>query len=95
MFTKLKRAHSGPLLDRLFRHAEGYVWPILFPEPAQAKKGLRKDKEKETDRRKGGKKNINEWTVMDFASSTQAKLERDCCELTCGAPKTFQGYGIE
>ena len=22
-------------------------------------------------------------------------MERDCNELICGAPKTFQGYGIE
>ena len=25
----------SPLLDRLLRHAEGYVWPILSPGPAQ------------------------------------------------------------
>ena len=25
----------SPLLDRLLRHAEEYVWPILPPEPAQ------------------------------------------------------------
>ena len=22
-------------------------------------------------------------------------MERDCCEFICGAPTTFQGYGIE
>ena len=22
-------------------------------------------------------------------------MERGCCEFTCGAPTTFQGYGIE
>ena len=40
-----------------------------------------------------------EWTGMDFASSTRAaenrSMERDCCEFICGAPTTFQGYGIE
>ena len=25
----------------------------------------------------------------------QDKMERDCCEFICGAPTTFQGYGIE
>ena len=44
--------------------------------------------------------NIKEWTGMDVASSTRAaekqdKMERDCCEFICGAPTTFQGYGIE
>ena len=24
----------------------------------------------------------------------QVKMERDCCEFICGAPTTFQGYGI-
>ena len=37
---------------------------------------------------------------MDFASSTRAaekqdKMERGCCEFICGAPTSFQGYGIE
>ena len=44
--------------------------------------------------------NIKEWTGIDFASSTRAaenrdKMERDCCEFSCGDPTTFQGYGIE
>ena len=25
----------------------------------------------------------------------QDKMERDCCEFICGAPMTFQSYGIE
>ena len=44
---------------------------------------------------------------MDFASSNRAAESRiewgdcgggggwGCCELICGAPTTFQGYGIE
>ena len=44
---------------------------------------------------------MKEWTEMDFASSTRAaenrmdKVEMDCCKVICGAPMTFQGYGIE
>ena len=37
---------------------------------------------------------------MDIASSTSAaekkdKVEKDCCKVICGAPRTFQVYGIE
>ena len=37
---------------------------------------------------------------MEFATSTRAdekqdKMKRDCWENICGAPTTFQGYGIE
>ena len=52
-------------------------------------------KEEEADRRRGGKDNIKKWTGMDFASSATDKVERDCCKFICGAPTTFQGYGIE
>ena len=42
--------------------------------------------------------NIKDWTGIDFASSTRAakgKMERDCCEVICGAPTTLQGYGMD
>ena len=34
---------------------------------------------------------------MDFASSTRTadEVERDCREVICGAPTTFQGYGTD
>ena len=32
---------------------------------------------------------------MDFASSTRAAENRDCCKFICGASTTSQGYGIE
>ena len=52
----------------------------------------RKERDEKADRRRGGKtilKSEQEWTrVAD-------KVEMDCCEVICGAPMTFQGYGIE
>ena len=32
---------------------------------------------------------------LNLGSLKQDKVERDCCAVICGAPKTFQGYGIE
>ena len=49
--------------------------------------------ERKTNKKKRWKGNIKEWTGMDFASSKQYKMERDCREFICGAPTTFQGYG--
>ena len=59
-----------------------------------------KGKRKRGRQKKRWEDNIKEWTGMDFASSTRAaekqvKMERGCCEFICGAPTTFQGYGIE
>ena len=34
--------------------------------------------------------NIKESTGMDFASSIQAKVERDSCKVICGTPTTSQ-----
>ena len=56
-----------------------------------------KEKEKEADRRRGGKtisKSRQEWTFPAQLGQL-SKMERDCCEFICGAPTTFQGYGIE
>ena len=53
-------------------------------------KGIKRGRQK-----KRWEDNIKEWTGMDFASSKQDKMERDCCEFIYGAPTTFQGYGIE
>ena len=30
-----------------------------------------------------------------FCFAGETKMERDCCEFICGAPMTFQAYGIE
>ena len=32
---------------------------------------------------------------LNLGSSKQDNMERDCCEFICGAPTTFNGYGIE
>ena len=32
---------------------------------------------------------------LNKGSWKQVKMERHCCEFICGAPTTFQGYGIE
>ena len=60
----------------------------------------RKEKEKEPDRRRGGKtisKSGQKWTLPAQLGQEgkQDKMERDCCEFICGALMTFQGYGIE
>ena len=56
------------------------------------------------ERRKGRQKkrwkdNIKERTGMDFASSTRVAENRTrwkgIVEFICGAPTSFQGYGIE
>ena len=64
--------------------------------------GTVKGKRKRGRLKKRWDDNIKEWTGMDFASSARAAenrtrclMERDCCEFICGAPTTFQGYGIE
>ena len=61
--------------------------------------GTVKEKEKEVDRRRGGKtisKSGQEWTLpAQLGQLKQVKMERDCCEFICGAPTIFQGYGIE
>ena len=60
--------------------------------------GTVKGKRKRGRQKKRWEDNIKEWTGMDFASSTRAAENRsrwDCCEFICGAPTTFQGYGIE
>ena len=50
-------------------------------------------------RQKRWEDNIKERTGMDFASSTSAAENRTWWKGTvanlCGAPMTFQGYGIE
>ena len=51
------------------------------------------------DRRRVGKtisKSGQEWTLpAQLRQMKKDKMERDCCEFICGAPTTFQGYGIE
>ena len=59
-----------------------------------------KGKRKRGRQKKRWEDNIKERTGVDFDSSTRAaekhdKMERDCCEFICGAPATFQGYGLE
>ena len=61
--------------------------------------GTVKGKRKRGRQKKRWENIIKEWTGLDFASSTRQlkhdKMERDCCKFICGAPLTFQGYGIE
>ena len=61
--------------------------------------GTVKEKEKEADRRRGGKtisKSGQELTLPAQLGQLKTKQDgRDCCEFICGAPTTFQGYGIE
>ena len=59
-----------------------------------------KGKRKRGRQKKRWDDNIKDCTGMDFASSTRTaenrtKWKRNCCEFICGAPMTFQGYGIE
>ena len=77
------------------------VWPRLkvFWFSKDDPRTKLKEREEEVDRRRGGKNNIKESIVMDFANSTRAAekqemAERDCCEVICGTPTTCQGYGI-
>ena len=62
---------------------------------------MKRQRKKRGSRKKEWEDSMKEWTGMDFASSTRAaenrtlRKEMDCCELICGAPTTFQGYGIE
>ena len=62
-------------------------------------KTILQEKEKEADRRRGGKtisKSGQEQTLpAQLGQLKQDKMERDCCEFVCDAPKTLQGYGIE
>ena len=55
-------------------------------------------KKKKRWQKKRWEVDINEWTGMDFASSTRAAEDRTrwrgCCEAICGAPTTMQVYGI-
>ena len=51
-------------------------------------------------RREGWEDSVGEWADMDFAGSAGAAgggsgWGGGCCEFICGAPTTFQGYGIE
>ena len=75
----------------LFSRSSGLAKPIL--------QGTVKGKRKRGRQKKRWEDNIKEWTRMDFASSTRVAenrtMERDCCELICGPPTTFQGYEIE
>ena len=62
--------------------------------------GTLKGKRKRGRQKKRWEDIIKELTGMDFASSTRAAENRSrwkgvCCEFICGAPATFQGYGIE
>ena len=62
--------------------------------------GTMSEKRKRGTQKKRWEDNIKAWTAMDFASSIRAagnrtRWERDYCEFICGAPTTFQGYGIE
>ena len=60
--------------------------------------GKVKGKRKRGRQKKRFEDNIKKWTGMDFASSARAaenRMEKDCCEFICGAPTTFQGYGIK
>ena len=59
-----------------------------------------KEKRKRGRQKKRLENNIKEWTGMDFASSTRAAENRSGWKgivaiFICGAPMTFQGYGIE
>ena len=51
------------------------------------------------DRRRGGKtisESGQKWTLpTELGQLKKDKMERDCREFICGAPMTFQGYGIE
>ena len=74
--------HKQPGEGFAFRQAE------LCPRRTMMKKKRGRQKNKWED-------SIKEWTGMDFVISTRAAENRDCCELICGAPTTFQGYGME
>ena len=58
------------------------------------------DRKKEADRRRGGKtilKSEQEWTLPAQLGQLKAGQGEGGwgCEFICGAPATFQGYGIE
>ena len=51
-----------------------------------------RQKERWEDNIKSGK----EWTLSAQQGQLKTRQgERDCCDVICGAPTTFQGYGIE
>ena len=56
--------------------------------------GTVKGKRKRGRQKKRWEDNIKEWPAQ-LGQLKQVKMERDCCEIICGAPTTFQGYRIE
>ena len=77
------------------------VWPCLkifwFSKDNPTGHGEGK-KKKEADRRRGGKtilKSGQEWTLPAQLGQLKTGQDGNCCEFICGAPTTFQGYGIE
>ena len=78
------------------------VWPHLkvfwLSKENSAGHSARK-KKKKVDRRKGGKTILRSgqgWTLLaQIGSSGYVYVERDCCEVVCGAPTTSHGYGID
>ena len=72
------------------------VWP-RFKVSGLAKtilQGTVKRKRKKGRQKKRLKHNIKEWIGMDFASSVWIAESRTRWKVICGAPMTFQGYGI-
>ena len=59
-------------------------------------KGKRKKRQTEEEvGRKYKKVDRNGLCQLNSSSYKQNKMERDCCQLTCGAPVNLQDYGIE
>ena len=59
-----------------------------------------KEKQRRGRQMKRWEDNIKKCTGMDFANTFRAAAktglgEADCCNIICGAPTTFQGYGID
>ena len=77
------------------------VWPRLkvFWFSKHNPIGHSKRKRRRDGQKKRWVDHIKELTEMDFPAQLgqlkQDKLERDYCKFICGAPGTFQGFGLE
>ena len=57
---------------------------------------MKEKKVEKVERRRGGKSG-QEWTQSDQPRQLKHNkgAGRNCCEVICGAPTTFQRYGID